>query len=137
MEGSTALRDMIFAIICEELGLIGVIIMFLMFGYDILRLWRWFLPHGKIWVWVEDLLYWSLSGIPVFILFFRMIDGVPRWYGIVGMLAGGILYEAGISIPIRAGLHRILGKYNKKIGFRVAKLAKMLYSKITGPNSKS
>jgi len=111
--------------------------MFLMFGYDILRLWRWFLPHGKIWVWVEDLLYWSLSGIPVFILFFRMIDGVPRWYGIVGMLAGGILYEAGISIPIRAGLHRILGKYNKKIGFRVAKLAKMLYSKITGPNSKS
>ena len=107
--------------------------MFLMFGYDILRLWRWFLPHGKIWVWVEDLLYWSLSGIPVFILFFRMIDGVPRWYGI----AGGILYEAGISIPIRAGLHRILGKYNKKIGFRVAKLAKMLYSKITGPNSKS
>lgn len=111
--------------------------MFLMFGYDILRLWRWFLPHGKIWVWVEDLLYWSLSGIPVFILFFRMIDGVPRLYGIVGMLAGGILYEAGISIPIRAGLHRILGKYNKKIGFRVAKLAKMLYSKITGPNSKS
>mgnify|MGYP007008551100 CR=1 FL=1 len=68
---------------------------------------------------------------------FRMIDGVPRWYGIAGMLAGGILYEAGISIPIRAGLHRILGKYNKKIGFRVAKLAKMLYSKITGPNSKS
>ena len=111
--------------------------MFLMFGYDILRLWRWFLPHGKIWVWVEDLLYWSLSGIPVFILFFRMIDGVPRWYGIAGMLAGGILYEAGISIPIRAGLHRILGKYNKKIGIRVAKLAKMLYSKITGPNSKS
>ena len=111
--------------------------MFLMFGYDILRLWRWFLPHGKIWVWVEDLLYWSLSGIPVFILFFRMIDGVPRWYVIAGMLAGGILYEAGISIPIRAGLHRILGKYNKKIGFRVAKLAKMLYSKITGPNSKS
>lgn len=111
--------------------------MFLMFGYDILRLWRWFLPHGKIWVWVEDLLYWSLSGIPVFILFFRMIDGVPRWYGIAGMLVGGILYEAGISIPIRAGLHRILGKYNKKIGFRVAKLAKMLYSKITGPNSKS
>lgn len=111
--------------------------MFLMFGYDILRLWRWLIPHGKIWVWVEDLLYWSLSGIPVFILFFRMIDGVPRWYGIVGMLAGGILYEAGISIPIRTGLQRILGKYNKKIGFRVAKLAKMLYSKITGPNSKS
>lgn len=111
--------------------------MFLMFGYDILRLWRWLIPHGKIWVWVEDLLYWSLSGIPVFILFFRMIDGVPRWYGIVGMLAGGILYEVGISIPIRTGLQRILGKYNKKIGFRVAKLAKMLYSKITGPNSKS
>lgn len=111
--------------------------MFMMFGYDILRLWRWLIPHGRIWVWVEDILYWSMLSIPVFILFFQMIDGVPRWYGIVGMLAGGILYEAGISIPLRTGLQKILGKYNKKIGFRVAKLAKMLYSKITGPNSKS
>ncbi len=111
--------------------------MFMMFGYDILRLWRWLIPHGRIWVWVEDILYWSMLSIPVFILFFQMIDGVPRWYGIVGMFAGGILYEAGISIPLRTGLQKILGKYNKKIGFRVAKLAKMLYSKITGPNSKS
>ncbi len=111
--------------------------MFMMFGYDILRLWRWLIPHGRIWVWVEDILYWSMLSIPVFILFFQMIDGVPRWYGIVGMLAGGILYEAGISIPLRTGLQKILGKYNKKIGFRVAKLAKMLYSKITGSNSKS
>lgn len=111
--------------------------MFLMLGYDILRLWRWLIPHGKIWVWIEDLLYWSLLSIPVFVLFFQMIDGVPRWYGIAGMFAGGILYETGISIPLRTGLQRILGKYNKKIGFRVAKLAKMLYSKITGPNSKS
>lgn len=111
--------------------------MFMMFGYDILRLWRWLIPHGRIWVWVEDILYWSMLSIPVFILFFQMIDGVPRWYGIVGMFAGGILYEGGISIPLRTGLQKILGKYNKKIGFRVAKLAKMLYSKITGPNSKS
>lgn len=111
--------------------------MFLMLGYDILRLWRWLIPHGKIWVWIEDLLYWSLLSIPVFIMFFQMIDGVPRWYGIAGLFTGGILYETGISIPLRTGLQRILVKYNKKIGFRVAKLAKMLYSKITGPNSKS
>ena len=68
--------------------------------------------------------------------FFQMIDGVPRWYGILGMLAGGILYESGISIPLRAGMHRLLVKYNKKIGFRVAKLGKMLYSKITSPYSR-
>ncbi len=111
--------------------------MFLMFGYDILRVWRWLVPHGKLWVWIEDLLYWSLLSIPVFILFFQMIDGVPRWYGIIGMFAGGILYETGISMPLRAGLHRLLDKYNKKIGFRVAKLVKMLYSKITGSNSES
>ena len=44
--------------------------MFMMFGYDILRLWRWMIPHGRLWVWIEDLLYWSLLGIPVFVLFF-------------------------------------------------------------------
>ena len=76
--------------------------MFLMFGYDILRLWRWLIPHGKIWVWVEDLLYWSLSGIPVFILFFRMIDGVPRWYGIAGSI--GVLAFNGVIGGLIGGI---------------------------------
>lgn len=109
--------------------------MFLMTGYDILRLWRWIIPHGKIWVWWEDILYWTIMSIPVFVAFYQMIDGVPRWYGIAGMFAGGLLYEKGISLPVRRGVHRIFVKCNKKIGFRVAKLAKMLYSKITNPNS--
>lgn len=107
--------------------------MFLMFGYDLLRLWRWMIPHGPVWIWIEDILYWSFLSIPVFVLFYQMIDGVLRWYGLAGLLAGGVLYESGISIPLRNGLHRLLDKFDKKIGIRVAKLGKMLYSKITGP----
>lgn len=109
--------------------------MFVMSGYDFLRLWRWIIPHSKLWIWIEDIFYWSFLSIPVFVMFYRMIDGVLRWYGLVGMLAGGILYESGISIPLRRGLYLIFVKIHKKIGNRVAKLGKVLYSKITSPFS--
>jgi hypothetical protein len=88
--------------------------MFLILGYDLLRLWRWFIHHNIIWIWIEDIFYWSFMSVPVFIMFYKMIDGVLRWYGIMGMLVGGILYEWGISIPIRRGLSKILKKLTKK-----------------------
>jgi hypothetical protein len=50
----------------------------------------------------------------------------------VGLLVGGILYEWGISIPIRQGLSRVLKIIHKKTGGRVAKFMKMLYSRVTG-----
>ncbi len=81
--------------------------MFFMCGYDLLRLWRFIIPHGPLWIWVEDLIYWSLLSIPVFVVFYQIIDGVFRWYGLIGMLAGGVLYESGISIPLRRGLYHI------------------------------
>lgn len=85
--------------------------MLLMTGYDALRLFRWLFPHGKGWFWVGDTLYWSLASIPAFYLFFSYNEGIIRWYGLVGVLSGCILYETGISIPIRS----TLGPYGDKI----------------------
>jgi hypothetical protein len=125
---SQVIREQIFFLVTTLCG--G---MFLMFGYDLLRLWRWIIPHRTIWFWIEDTLYWSAMSLPVFVVFYRMIDGVLRWYGMVGLLVGGILYECGISIPIRKGLSGIWKRIHKICGSRVAKIIKMLYSKVTGP----
>lgn len=73
-------------------------------GYDVLRLFRWLVPHAGLAVLLEDLLYWSAGAIPVFYLFFLFHDGEIRWYGIVSILLGIFLYEYGLSRPARRWL---------------------------------
>lgn len=57
--------------------------MLLIAGYDVLRLFRWFIPHSRIAVAVEDILYWLLASIPTFCLFFSIMrelsDGMVCW----------------------------------------------------------
>lgn len=98
--------------------------MFLMCGYDVLRLWRWLVPHNAIWLWLEDILYWSAMSLPVFVMFYRRIDGVLRWYGMVGLFVGGVLYEWGISLPIRKGVSRLVKRIQKFTKKRRAGLRK-------------
>ncbi len=92
--------------------------MSLMAGYDMLRLIRWLFPHGQISIAVEDVLYWSIVSIPVFYLFLEFHDGIIRWYGLVAVFSGIILYEYGFSRPIRfkvaAFFDRIRRKWRKR-----------------------
>lgn len=40
-------------------------------GYDVLRLFRWLVPHGAVWIAVEDLFFWGAASVPAFILFLK------------------------------------------------------------------
>ena len=60
-------------------------------GYDVLRLFRWLVPHGAVWIAVEDLFFWGAASVPAFILFLKMHDGQIRWYGVVALLSGIVL----------------------------------------------
>lgn len=90
--------------------------MLLMTGYDVLRLFRWLIPHGKLFLWVEDTLYWCLAALPTFYLFFSYNEGVIRWYGLLGILLGAVLYETGISLPIRIKLGRYADRIRRRLG---------------------
>lgn len=79
--------------------------MMLMAGYDVLRMFRWWIPHGKIVIACEDILYWMAVSVPVFYLFLVYHDGIIRWYGVTAVFSGIILYEYAFSRPVR----RILG----------------------------
>ncbi len=79
--------------------------MLLMAGYDLLRLFRWMFSHTKIGIWIEDILYWCLAALPTFKMFFDYNEGIIRWYGLLGLLTGAVLYETGISKPLRKILH--------------------------------
>ena len=92
--------------------------MSLMAGYDVLRLVRWLFPHGQISIAVEDIFYWSIVSVPVFYLFLEFHDGIIRWYGLVAVFSGIVLYEYGFSRPIRskvaAFFNRIRRKWRKR-----------------------
>lgn len=89
--------------------------MILMLGYDILRFIRWIIPHNKVVVGGEDILYWSIMAIPAYAIFFIYNNGEIRWYGALAVFLGGILYEKGISRVIRRFGRRYLEKPKRKI----------------------
>lgn len=88
--------------------------MSLMAGYDLLRLFRWLIPHGEITIAVEDLLYWMVVSVPVFYLFLEFHDGLIRWYGLVSVFGGIVLYEYGLSRPVRSRVGGFFNRVRKK-----------------------
>lgn len=82
--------------------------MLLMAGYDICRLWRWLIPHRGGLVFFEDMLFWCGMALPIYIVFYIYNNGEIRWYGVLAVVLGSVLYEWGISRCIRRLGHRWL-----------------------------
>jgi hypothetical protein len=61
-------------------------------GYDGIRLLRRIIPHRITGISMEDVLYWLLSGIAVFLLMYRETDGCIRGYIFGGILLGALVY---------------------------------------------
>lgn len=89
--------------------------MVLMGAYDVCRFVRWLIPHHAAAVAMEDILFWVLASIPAYALFFFYNDGEIRWYGALAVLLGGLLYEKGISLPVRRLGDRYLSIPRRKI----------------------
>ncbi|MDD6058248.1 MAG: spore cortex biosynthesis protein YabQ [Clostridiales bacterium] len=69
----------------------------LFFLYDILRIFRRIIPHGAIWIGVEDLLYWLFYTGAVFVLLYRENDGMARGFVLGGAAIGMLLYYGLLS----------------------------------------
>ena len=86
--------------IYQELLFLGssvLVGMGLFFLYDILRIFRRILPHGNIWIGVEDFLYWIIFTGVVFVLLYRENDGMVRGFSIGGIVLGMLLYYLLLS----------------------------------------
>ena len=90
--------------------------MLLMAGYDICRLLRWLIPHPGGLVFFEDMLFWCGMALPVYIVFYIYNNGEIRWYGVLAVVLGSMLYEWGISRCIRRLGHRWLDGPKRRFG---------------------
>ena len=119
--------------IYQELLFLGssvLVGMGLFFIYDILRIFRRILPHGNIWIGVEDFLYWIIFTGVVFVLLYRENDGMVRGFAFGGLLVGMACYYLLLS---RLIVHcqvwiwkKILGILGKVLGFFVRPVWKTL-----------
>lgn len=92
---------------------------FLLAAYDVIRLLRILIPHGKAVVNGEDLLFWTGASIFIFRMIYKLNDGNIRGFGIFCMVLGMFLYQFFAKFvkkglkkaakPFKMGVQRVKG----------------------------
>lgn len=83
---------------------------FLVWAYDLFRIFRKAVPHHILAVSIEDMLYWLAVSLIIFGMIFEKNNGALRGYSFVGILAGVWLQYAAESF-----LRKIWIKLLKKV----------------------
>lgn len=83
----------------------GVILAFL---YDLFRIKRRFVRTSAIFIHIEDLLFWLVAAIIVFLASYIISSGETRFYFFSGIFFGGFLYYALLSKIVMWTLTEIL-----------------------------
>lgn len=86
----------------------------LFFLYDILRIFRRIVPHGNLWIGLEDFLYWLICTGAVFVMLYQENDGMMRGFAFGGLLVGMLLYYLLLSRHV-IRIHVLVWK--KALGF--------------------
>ena len=120
----------------------------LVFAYDIFRIVRRLVPHGNLWIGVEDICYWMFCTVAVFLLLYQGNDGRMRGFAFLGIITGGTVYALllsrivvkmcvkifGVILKYLRKVLSILGKpfvkNGKKIGVFLKKQLKKIYKAI-------
>lgn len=87
-----------------------------MFLYGVIRIFRLFVKQSMPVKMIFDIVFWTCLAVPVFYIFYNINSGIIRWYGVIMMIAGAVLYEKGIYRPAKKIVEKIIRKvYNKNI----------------------
>ena len=114
-------------------GISGIVIGIL---FDIFRILRKSFRTPDIVTYIEDVLFWLLTGFFLLFVLFKINDGEIRIYNIVGILLGSILYMLTISkyfIKINVSVITFIKNILYHILIYPAKLISFLLRKICKP----
>ncbi len=96
---------------CQAVGC-GALLCFI---YDWIRIFRRICVHKKvIWISVEDILFWIVAGLVLFVLSFETRNGVVRGFLLIGAVFGAAVYQVILGkhlVVIISKFLRILIKY--------------------------
>lgn len=72
--------------------------------YDTIRIFRRIIKHSRIAVGIEDVIFWVLSSLFIFVMMYIQNNGIIRGFSIMGMLLGMIMYNQLLSKHIVNGI---------------------------------
>lgn len=87
-------------LIMWELGYVGKCLLLgagLMFLYDILRIVRIIIQHSIVMISIEDILYWAVAGVLMFVLLYKEDAGSIRWFVVAVTALGMFVYNFMVS----------------------------------------
>ena len=116
---------MMSGVILEELRVAGVAILSgagITIVYDGLRIFRRLIPHGNVWIGIEDFFFWMWTALWVFSVLYRENDGSLRSYTILAMVIGMFLYHQTISEPLVGFFGKMINRLKKLISKIIMKL---------------
>ena len=96
--------------ICMLLGAILAMV------YDIIRIFRLFVPHADVFVDIEDLIFWIFTAWMVFRTLVIYNRGALRAYAFIGMFLGVILYSLTLSKLLMFIVRKVVPYWKKLFG---------------------
>ena len=81
--------------------------------YDCFRIFRRVVPHGNIWIGIEDVCYWIFGTVVVFLLLYQKNDGMLRAFCFLGIALGGVIYTFLFSRFVVKIFVKVLGTIGK------------------------
>ena len=113
MNQSITVQTMIFACSCILGTGLGIL-------YDVFRIIRIAINSKNITIFMEDVIYFILSGIITFIFVLKINSGESRFYILAGEGIGWIAYH----LTLGNAIYRYSEKVAKKVNFKVKKVIK-------------
>lgn len=103
--------------------------MILYFIYEMIKISRIVLPHGKISMGLEDVFYWLGNTYLIFKLLFKYNYGIIRWFVILGVGVGMLICKLTLGEWFEKKVSHVLSKilhFVKKVIFSIKKPLKRL-----------
>lgn len=98
---------------------IGMIVVFL---YDLLIIIREILGMGKIMRGLTDFIFWEASAVALFIITYRINEGIIRGYAVAALFFGMILFWWSVGARLLAGSRKVLKKIRRWVTIKSNKV---------------
>lgn len=61
--------------------------------YDVFRIIRRVIKHNGFFIALEDIIFWGIVSVLLFLLLYHMNNGTVRWFAVLGLFVGMCLYK--------------------------------------------
>lgn len=97
------INECVFWFSCFLMGIIVTVL------YDIFRIIRRVIPHNGFFIALEDMIFWAMVSVLLFLLLYHLNNGTVRWFAVLGLFVGMCFYKKIFGDLLVTFMSTILG----------------------------